>query len=57
VKKTRWGVACGNTHEPDDRDGVAAGHGAAVLSAGSGAVGRMRQLPDGDQSVSADLEL
>jgi hypothetical protein len=21
VKKTRWGVACGNTHEPDVRDG------------------------------------
>jgi len=55
VKKTRWGVACGNTHEPDDRDGVAAGHGAAVLSAGSGAVGRMRRLPDGDQSVAQIL--
>jgi hypothetical protein len=52
VKKTRWGVACGNTHEPDDRDGVAAGHGTTLLSAGSGAVERIRQLPDGYQRVA-----
>jgi hypothetical protein len=55
VKKTRCGVACGNTHEPDERDGVAAGHGAAVLSAGSGAVERIRRLPAGDQRVAQIL--
>jgi hypothetical protein len=52
VKKTRWGVACGSTHELDGRDGIQTGHGAAVLVAGSGAVKRRRRLPDADQSVA-----
>ena len=55
VKKTCRGVACGKTHEPDDRDGVRAGHEAVVLGAGSGAVEGTRRLPDGDQSVAQIL--
>ena len=52
VKKPLGGVACGNTHEPGDRDGVRAGHRAQVLGAGSGTVERTRRLPDGYQSVA-----
>lgn len=37
------------------RDGVGAGHRAAVLGAGSGAVECIRQLPDGYQSVAQCL--
>jgi hypothetical protein len=52
---TRWGAGCESTHEADGRDGVRGGHWAQVLGAGSGAVERMRGLPDGDQRVAQIL--
>jgi hypothetical protein len=52
VKKAPQSVACGTTHARKGRDGVAAGHRAALLSAGSGAVERIRRLPDGYQRVA-----
>ena len=52
MKKAQQSVACGTTHARKGRDGVAAGHRAAVLSAGSGAVERIRRLPDGYQRVA-----
>ena len=55
MKKAQQSVACGTTHARKGRDGVAAGHGAAVLSAGSGAVECMRRLPDGYQRVAQFL--
>ncbi|WP_211256423.1 hypothetical protein, partial [Edaphobacter aggregans] len=55
VQKAQQSVTCGTTHARKGRDGVAAGHRAAVLSAGSGAVERIRRLPDGDQSVAQIL--
>ncbi len=55
MKKAQQRVACGTTHARKGRDGVAAGHGAALLSAGSGAVERIRRLPDGYQRVAQIL--
>ena len=43
VKKTSYGVACGNTQERDDRGGVRAGHKQAELDVSSGAVERRRR--------------
>jgi hypothetical protein len=57
VKKAQQSVACGTTHARKGRDGVAAGHRAALLSAGSGAVERIRRLPDGYQCVAQLLML
>ena len=42
-------MACGNTHERDDRAGVQAGHKKAELDVGSGAVERPRRLGHRDQ--------
>jgi len=55
VKKTSYGVACGNTHERDDRAGVQAGHKKAELDVGSGAVERPRRLGHRDQRVAQVL--
>ena len=55
MKKAQQSVACGTTHARKGRDGVAAGHRAALLSAGSGAVERIRRLPDGYQRVAQIL--
>ena len=55
ANETRWGVRGRSTHEADSRDGVRVGHRSAVLSAGSGAVDRMRWLPAGDQRVAQIL--
>ena len=51
MKKAQQRVAW-TTHARKGRDGVAAGHRAALLSAGSGAVERIRRLPDGYQRVA-----
>ena len=48
-------MACGNTLEPVNRDGVATVHGEQFWGAGSGAVERTRRLPDGDQRVAQIL--
>jgi hypothetical protein len=48
-------VACGNTHERDDRAGVQAGHKKAELDVGSGAVERPGRFEHRDQRVAQAL--
>jgi len=55
VKKTSYGVACGNTHGRDDRAGVRAGHKKAELDVGSGAIERPRRFEHRDQRVAQIL--